>query len=762
MKKIVSLILTIVMVLGCVPVTVFSADLEGLMPEIVYKDNDDYLFVDGKRVDLEGEIFDYRHPQKNYINTYVPVKFFIELAGGELTSWEHTSKIAKFTISGTNIEIDYKNSTYSIDGVKDSLMFEPIIKNDVLYLSQTDLFVKIFNVYWGNLLHNDNGYMHIYDYDIPWEDYNNDIEHNLIDSLYNSKNPSEYTTEITSSTLYVSDGTHLYHRVSDTTSSLGYTDNYVYTLRTLYDELWINDEEQFISKGDYLYDTNNKPQYASISILKACDTRIGELKNYVEKSIIKAYSNLEITEDYKNLILTNEVNNVINEYFDVKRAKKKFSEVSEQRSTYELKTGSTGEKVTKIQQKLYELGFSDQLVTGEYGNITICNVAYFQAINGLDVTGWVNSETYTKILGTDETIVNVEDTTPYAYPTNLQEGMEVIKGSYTVNVVGNEHCDGIRLNMYSTTMFNDGLSEWYNFDGNDVSATFDCTDVGYYTLMVETRNDTTGETAQYALDFNVVDTTTGTDLLAYFMLGIWDGVVDTGKGLWSTVAHPIKSAKDLGSGISFLAKALTPWGGEERQAILDLWVTLSYDIVDGVVAREAKETARSLGKFTAEILIAVALEKGASKAVEAIKDSAKTGKLSKVGKAWVKAKDKVDDFVVELVASSKILNQFDDVVAYIKKHGKLPDNYITKKEARKLGWKSEKGNLADVLPGKSIGGDVYKNAEGKLPSLPGRVWYEADINYTSGYRGKERLYYSNDGLFYKTLDHTETVIKIGD
>lgn len=165
MKKIVSLILTIVMVLGCVPVTVFSADLEGLMPEIVYKDNDDYLFVDGKRVDLEGEIFDYRHPQKNYINTYVPVKFFIELAGGELTSWEHTSKIAKFTISGTNIEIDYKNSTYSIDGVKDSLMFEPIIKNDVLYLSQTDLFVKIFNVYWSNLLHNDNGYMHIYDYD---------------------------------------------------------------------------------------------------------------------------------------------------------------------------------------------------------------------------------------------------------------------------------------------------------------------------------------------------------------------------------------------------------------------------------------------------------------------------------------------------------------------------------------------------------------------------------------------------------------------
>ena len=114
------------------------------------------------------------------------------------------------------------------------------------------------------------------------------------------------------------------------------------------------------------------------------------------------------------------------------------------------------------------------------------------------------------------------------------------------------------------------------------------------------------------------------------------------------------------------------------------------------------------------------------------------------------------------MASSKIINQFDDVVAYLKKHGKLPDNYVTKDVAIKAGWKQKKGNLADVLPGKSIGGDVYKNIEGKLPSKIGRIWYEADINYTSGYRGKERLYYSNDGLFYKTINHAETMIRIGD
>jgi hypothetical protein len=42
----------------------------------------------------------------------------------------------------------------------------------------------------------------------------------------------------------------------------------------------------------------------------------------------------------------------------------------------------------------------------------------------------------------------------------------------------------------------------------------------------------------------------------------------------------------------------------------------------------------------------------------------------------------------------------------------------------------------------------------------GRVWYEGDINYASGYRGNERLLYSNDGLMYRTTDHYKTVTQI--
>ena len=65
-----------------------------------------------------------------------------------------------------------------------------------------------------------------------------------------------------------------------------------------------------------------------------------------------------------------------------------------------------------------------------------------------------------------------------------------------------------------------------------------------------------------------------------------------------------------------------------------------------------------------------------------------------------------------------------------------------------------------VLPGKSIGGDVFRNAEGKLPSSPGRTWFEADINYTSGFRGSDRIIYSNDGLIYKTTDHYNTFTQV--
>ena len=98
----------------------------------------------------------------------------------------------------------------------------------------------------------------------------------------------------------------------------------------------------------------------------------------------------------------------------------------------------------------------------------------------------------------------------------------------------------------------------------------------------------------------------------------------------------------------------------------------------------------------------------------------------------------------------------DEVAAYIHAYGHLPSNFITKKEAKALGWVSNQGNLGEVAPGKSIGGDYFGNYEGQLPEKKGRSYYECDIDSTGGYRGAKRIIYSSDGLIFYTEDHYNT------
>ena len=97
---------------------------------------------------------------------------------------------------------------------------------------------------------------------------------------------------------------------------------------------------------------------------------------------------------------------------------------------------------------------------------------------------------------------------------------------------------------------------------------------------------------------------------------------------------------------------------------------------------------------------------------------------------------------------------------YLKYIGALPANYISKEFATKHGWIPEKGNLADTLPGKVIGGSLYRNIDGKLPKDKARVWHEADFDYSSGYRNDSRILYSSDGLIFVTYDHYKTFYEI--
>ena len=102
----------------------------------------------------------------------------------------------------------------------------------------------------------------------------------------------------------------------------------------------------------------------------------------------------------------------------------------------------------------------------------------------------------------------------------------------------------------------------------------------------------------------------------------------------------------------------------------------------------------------------------------------------------------------------------EEVALYIHTYGKLPVNYITKKEAQDMGWDPSKGNLSDILPGMSIGGSAFGNYEGALPRANGRRYFECDIDYDGGYRGAKRLVYSNDGLVFYTEDHYNTIEQI--
>lgn len=95
----------------------------------------------------------------------------------------------------------------------------------------------------------------------------------------------------------------------------------------------------------------------------------------------------------------------------------------------------------------------------------------------------------------------------------------------------------------------------------------------------------------------------------------------------------------------------------------------------------------------------------------------------------------------------------DDVALYIHIFGHLPGNFISKSEARELGW--EGGSVEPYMEGGAIGGDHFGNYEGLLPE--GKSYTECDID-TLGQssRGAKRIIFSDDGCVYYTEDHYET------
>jgi hypothetical protein len=97
----------------------------------------------------------------------------------------------------------------------------------------------------------------------------------------------------------------------------------------------------------------------------------------------------------------------------------------------------------------------------------------------------------------------------------------------------------------------------------------------------------------------------------------------------------------------------------------------------------------------------------------------------------------------------------EDVALYLHIYGVLPRNFITKSEAKKLGWPG--GGLDDYVYGGCIGGDKFSNFEGSLPRIKGITYKECDIDTMhKNKRGVKRLIYSSGGSIYYTPDHYNT------
>lgn len=113
---------------------------------------------------------------------------------------------------------------------------------------------------------------------------------------------------------------------------------------------------------------------------------------------------------------------------------------------------------------------------------------------------------------------------------------------------------------------------------------------------------------------------------------------------------------------------------------------------------------------------------------------------------------------INLIDFDGLYTSKEDVSLYLYTYHQLPKNYITKDEAKALGWKSGK------IPGwtsqnkLSIGGDVFHNYEQFLPL--NKSYWECDIDYNGKDRGQKRIVWSNTFEIYYTSNHYRSFVRL--
>jgi len=142
-------------------------------------------------------------------------------------------------------------------------------------------------------------------------------------------------------------------------------------------------------------------------------------------------------------------------------------------------------------------------------------------------------------------------------------------------------------------------------------------------------------------------------------------------------------------------------------------------------------------------------------AVSSSESSSSSSVVSVIDESSSSIEDTSQDEQSDMLPEDGTYTTKDDVALYIHQYGKLPQNFISKKDAEKLGWQG--GSLEPYAPGMCIGGSTFGNREGLLPKKDGRKYTECDIDTLGAEkRGAKRIVFSNDGLIYYTQDHYET------
>ena len=228
------------------------------------------------------------------------------------------------------------------------------------------------------------------------------------------------------------------------------------------------------------------------------------------------------------------------------------------------------------------------------------------------------------------------------------------------------------------------------------------------------------------------------------MLSLTAGCGKSGKNAQSEPAAPAKTDFELAEPEKDLAQELLEAAGQHSEEL--------QGIAEAVLqaAEEKPEDVQNIAEAVLEAAGAdpEQVKDAAGKAQEEISSGTASESSKQESKpAKEESKPAIDE--------DSWYDSKDEVALYIHTYGHLPDNYITKKEAQKLGWPG--GSLEPYAPGKSIGGDHFGNYEGLLPKVKGSSYRECDIG-TAGRksRGAKRIIFSDDGRIYYTDDHYES------